>query len=233
MQKIFSGTPLLVKICGNRYNEDSWRVAACEPDFMGWIFSPLSPRRIEPATAARLIHSLRRSYPGIRHVGVFARNSIPEILSIFRRVPQLDCAQVVESVGFLEMLRLKAKFGPLLLPALRVGSKIDDGDIVKYGSAPLFVLDSFVPGMAGGTGKRLEADYIKGVRRPYLLAGGLRPDNLEEALADFSGAGVDVSSGLERPGTPGRKDPEKLREFFRICRAYRRNDSQSREGRRL
>ncbi len=195
-------------------------MASHEPDYMGWIFSPASPRRIAPEKARNLIRAIRRTRPGIRHVGVLARNTVPDIHRIVGAAGgELDYLQLVDDGGLMEALRNeRTHVGlPPIAPALRVKEQISDWDLRRRGPVPFHVLDSFVPGRPGGTGKRLAPELIREVRAPYLLAGGLRPENVREAVAGLHAMGVDVSSGLE-DGIPGRKNPSKVAEFVRLAR---------------
>ncbi len=225
--------PLLIKICGNRNPEDSRRVAALEPDFMGWIFSPKSPRRVHPGDAARTIAEIVKTHPRILHVGVFAGNSFSEIARIVRHGPGLDLLQIVEGSGFVRRvaglirqasLPLRtgrtAKLFPIV-PAVRISGETNDQDFSSYPPVPFFVLDAFDPDRPGGTGKRIRSDWIRNISRPYLLAGGLNPDNVVDALGETNPVGVDVSSGLEI--SPGRKDQRKVELFFERVRAYEKN----------
>lgn len=227
---------------------------------MGWIYSPLSPRRIELKSARAQLRGIRAAYPRIRHVGVFARNSLGEILEIVRRTPELDLLQVVEGPGFIAELaarlgrapdsssaartrrigegngRTNGKFngkfngktdgcspeaprGPGIVPVLRVDSPLTSAELLHTAPWPLLLLDSRVAGRAGGTGVRFDPRFAAGAGRPFLIAGGLRPGNVCEALALSGAIGADVSSGIEIKGAPGRKDPELLREFIANARS--------------
>lgn len=208
----------LVKICGNRFAADVFLVASAGPDIMGWIFSPKSPRRIPVDLAARLLHAVRREHPGIRHAGVFARNSLPEILSIDAALhdgngPLLDLLQIVEGPGLLTSLAGHARLRQRIVPVLRLARPVTDLDFAARGNHALYLMDAYVPGRPGGTGHRLAPEFVAGVRRPFLLAGGLNPANVVDALRQSGAAGADVSSGLEVPGQPGRKDPALVRDF--------------------
>ncbi|MEQ9367185.1 MAG: phosphoribosylanthranilate isomerase [Leptospirales bacterium] len=230
----------LVKVCGNRYPEDAWRVAACRPDFMGWIFSPRSRRRIPLELATRLIAMIRRTHPQIRHVGVLAGNSVPEIRDLIRRGPGLDFLQIVDGPGLIAALEgargrnserrnslavlnslnlPRIPRIPPILPVIRVRDQLRDSDLTaKYGDRPLWLMDSYVPGQPGGTGRRFAPELVSELRRPFLLAGGLNEHNVREALEASGARGADVSSGIEYPGCPGRKDPDRLLQFVQAVR---------------
>ena len=221
-----------IKICGNRFPEDAWRVAAYEPDFMGWIFSPRSPRRIPVDLARRLMRAIRGSHPRIPHVGVFAGNAVPEIRALLRSAPDLDFLQIVDGPGFVAALerdrsplitgrvRVVSPILPPILPVVRVRHALRDGDLTAwYGDRPFYLMDSYVPGRPGGTGQRFAPELVAGLRRPFLLAGGLNAENVGEAIRATGALGADVSSGIEFPGAPGRKDPALLARFVAAVRA--------------
>lgn len=208
---------LKIKICGNRYADQAMLVAAMKPDFMGWIFAPESPRRVSPRTAGRIIERIRRQYPGILHVAVFARNRFEEILPISSAIK----ADRVQIVGDLPLLhRFSGAFGDRLLPAIRVEK---EKTTVRNAPGALIIVDSFVPGQSGGTGKRFTPQWIAGLSRPFLLAGGLTAENVQSALREVAAIasglrGVDVSSGIE--DRPGYKNRTKLAAFIEQVRAF-------------
>jgi len=223
----------LVKICGNVYPEESLRVAAVGPDLMGWIYSPLSPRRVGLENARRQMRGIRAEFPRIRHVAVFARNTLPEIAGIVRRTPELDLLQIVEGAGFVSEIGARLSLypdsaargrrgaRPDLLPVLRVDEPVESQELDRHAPWPLILFDSRVAGRAGGTGVRFDPRFAAGATRPFLIAGGLRPENVRDALRLSGAVGADVSSGVEYKGRPGRKDPELLRAFVENARAAR------------
>ena len=217
----------LVKICGNRFPADAWLVAAARPDLMGWIFSPRSPRRIPVELATRLIRQIRLAHPGIRHVAVLADNSVPWIQQLLRQGPGFDFLQVADGPGLVTALDARLPgcrnyiSGPLpeILPVIRVRSHLTDIDLSgPYGRRSAWFMDAYVPGQPGGTGRRFATELVSELRRPFLVAGGLNPDNVAGALRETGAIGADVSSGIEIPGSPGRKSPEKLRRFVAAVR---------------
>lgn len=227
-------TGFLVKICGNLYKEESLAVCEFEPDFMGWIFSPLSPRKILPDDAVLQIEEIRKKYPNIRHCAVFAGNSSDEILNVSLNFGVFDIFQIAENESFLADLRKKMHSGkrplnsnisnknkiPEICPAVRVRKYIKNSDLEDYGKASLYILDSYVEGQPGGTGKTLNQKYIQDITKPYLLAGGLNPENVRDSLLSVSALGADVSSGIEV--RPGIKDRKKLKAFIETVRELKR-----------
>lgn len=208
-----------VKICGNVYLGDSLRVAAQRPDYMGWIFSPRSARRVS-ADAARLqIHEIRLKYPEIRHVGVFAFNPAVEVRQIWSRVGLLDYLQIADGAGYQDALCRMAGFRrELLWPVLRVRRPVALADQLRFCGSPMLLVDAYDPVRPGGTGRQVPTEFLGEMRRPFLLAGGLRPENVASALQATAAIGADVASGVEVPGQPGRKDPGALRAFIEIVR---------------
>ncbi|MBE7440360.1 MAG: phosphoribosylanthranilate isomerase [Spirochaetales bacterium] len=206
-----------IKICGNRYADQARQVAALRPDFMGWIFAPESPRRISCQDASRIIDGIRRRYPAILHVAVFAGNRFQEIDQVEHKI-QADLLQVIGDLPLLQ--NCWRRFGRRLLPAVRMGREEN-----AIGNAPgsLVIADSFVPGKKGGTGKRFAPELLEGFSRPFLLAGGLTADNVQKALEETAIlspglCGADVSSGIE--DAPGYKNPAKLASFIKQVRMF-------------
>lgn len=221
------GAPF-IKVCGNLHATDSLLVASFSPDFMGWIFSPFSLRRIERLRASHLIRRIRDSNPRIRHVGVFAGNAPREILEIDRRLRRagapLDYLQVTESIGFIARLRAKLRLAhgghaTPVVPVIRPTETVGDRSFVFTAPSPFWILDRFDPRAKGGTGQRIPPKYFDASRPiayPFLIAGGIRPENAVQALRETRARGVDVSSGLELQ--PGVKDPALVEALFRALR---------------
>ena len=224
----------LVKTCGNLHREESLAVSSFQPDFMGWIFSHKSPRTVQPESAALQIAEIRQKYPDILHCAVFAGNTAEEIMDILMNFNVFDIFQIAENESFIQKLHNKiipyesdfssgffaGRKKPVLCPAVRVSCRITDGDLDAFGPSPLFVLDSYVAGRPGGTGKTLNRDFIRDITRTYLLAGGLNPDNVKDALLSVRAAGADVSSGIE--DSPGIKNRKKLKSFIDTVRELKK-----------
>lgn len=206
----------IVKICGNRFPEDALFVASCRPHMMGWIFSPFSPRRVSWLEASRMIESIRRTDQSIKHVAVFAGNDFTDMLYIIRKI-NFDYIQVVENAQTINNLRKVIGQSLSIIPVIRVNQQLDENRFLQTGPADLYILDSYVKDRPGGTGKRIVLDWVKGMRFPFLLAGGLNPDNVRNALLESGAIGVDVSSGVENE--PGRKNQQKVVDFIEIARS--------------
>ncbi|NNE08556.1 MAG: phosphoribosylanthranilate isomerase [Gemmatimonadetes bacterium] len=199
----------IIKICGLTNEGDVAAAARLRVDLAGFLFAP-SPRRLDPARAAELIAALPEGGP--EPVGVFVNESPERVAEI---VAQCGLAWIQlhgeEPPGFAHGIPAR------VIRAARVGPGRDWNDIVAD-PADLVLLDSYVPGEAGGTGKTFAWDAIdpRMADRGFLLAGGLGPDNVAEAIRIARPAGVDVSSGVER--APGRKDHTKMEQFVRRAR---------------
>ena len=101
-----------------------------------------------------------------------------------------------------------------ILPSISAAEKVDADEITAWAEYPLVLFDSHRSngGLAGGTGKTFNPANVAGIRRPYLLAGGLNPDNVGQIVTQVNPHGVDVASGTET--SPGIKDTDKVRRFI-------------------
>lgn len=195
-----------VKICGVRTREEAEAAIDAGADALGFNFWPPSPRFISPVEAGEIAGRLP---PLVSFVGVFVNEARDRIAETAARVG-LHAIQLHgdEPAAFCE------GFGPLrVIKALRVGEGFDCRVIEQY-AVSMVLLDASVKGSYGGTGHRFDwrtaiaaKDYA-----PVMLAGGLRAENVAEAITTVRPAAIDVCSGIE--AEPGRKDLRKLREFM-------------------
>jgi phosphoribosylanthranilate isomerase len=238
----------LIKICGNLFPEESETVAGFNPDFMGWIFAPVSPRLITPEAALQQIQTIKKNHPDILHTGVFAGNTATEIIGIYRKIPELDFLQIHGGPELIENVREELRkfqsdsdINPgaenssgtpekkpipgimAVCPVHADGPALEDDDLKIYGSVDYFVFDTYSKSAPGGTGIRFPLHLISHITLPYFVAGGLNPDNVVSVINGSYAAGFDVSSGLEFSGKPGIKDPEKIERFTGIIRSSTRN----------
>jgi phosphoribosylanthranilate isomerase len=205
-----------IKICGLTSAEDAALVAAAGADAVGLNFYPQSPRFLAPPAAERIVEALPR---GVVKVGLFVNAAADEICRTFDRLG-LDLVQLHgdEPPGLLAQLGDRP-----VMRAFRVGP---DGlapverylaECGRLGCLPRLVLvDAHVRGLYGGSGKLADWDAIRhypadGSLPPLVLAGGLSPENVGEAVRTVHPAGVDTASGVE--SSPGRKDPALVRRF--------------------
>jgi indole-3-glycerol phosphate synthase / phosphoribosylanthranilate isomerase len=205
-----AGRPL-VKICGLTNGEDAELAAGLGADLLGFVFAA-SPR----AADAEFVRSLgQRPAEGPGRVGV--------VVSPAPGTPggaKLDALRLLKE-GALDAIQFHGNEGPeecyrAAFPyykALRPHAPEDTASIKRYG-CPRVLIDAFVEGIAGGTGRQVSPSIIEAARcyGPLWLAGGLNPDNVRELVASFSPELIDASSGLECK--PGKKDREKMHRFF-------------------
>ena len=200
-----------IKICGVTTPEDARQVAEAGADAVGLNFFPKSPRFITPSQAAAIVRALP---PFTAPVGVFVRMPMRQATAIafqlgLRAVQTYDDPSNEDPFPFAH------------IPAFRVKDEAGLDSIRTFVTArrPAAVLvDSFVEGQMGGTGHRapweLLAGFDPGV--PLILAGGLTPENVSEAIAAVKPWGIDVASGVE--SAPGRKDRVKVARFIEAAR---------------
>jgi phosphoribosylanthranilate isomerase len=191
-----------VKICGVTTPEDAKLAIACGADLIGLNFYPRSPRYIDRERACRI-----RDVIGANAivVGLFV-NAAREHIEECRRELGLDMIQFHGDEDESAISGWPVK----VIRALRI--KLETSEQEYRTNADFRLLDTFHPGLYGGTGQRLAADWLSSADLSRtLLAGGLTPDNVAEAAA-LKPYAVDVAGGVE--SAPGVKDPVKLRSFI-------------------
>lgn len=214
------GRGVRVKVCGICRLEDAL-VALDEGAWaLGFIFHSPSPRFIAPDDAAELIAAIRGSSSReFLAVGVFVDWPRAELQRVVESAA-LDVAQLhgAETPGYVAEVRASEVW-----KALRVGDGFDVSDVDRYPAATRVLLDTYREGAAGGTGATFDWGLARAAneRRPIILAGGLGPDNIADALECVRPEVVDVSSGVEV--RPGEKDPCKVRALLRAV-AFSKSD---------
>jgi phosphoribosylanthranilate isomerase len=213
------GGRVFVKVCGITSVEDGQLAAAAGADAVGFVFWPMSARRVDPDKAARISGGLP---PFLLRVGVFVD------------APADAMRRVADQVG-LDLLQLHGDEPPdavaalprRALKAVRVGKGFTAAEALRYeGHVAGLLVDTRLPGetlLPGGTGVPFDWSLVRGVRERasfLMLAGGLSPENVQEALTAVRPDAVDVSSGVE--SLPGRKAPEKVRAFVERVREWER-----------
>jgi phosphoribosylanthranilate isomerase len=189
---------LIVKICGVTSPEDAALAAAAGADAVGINFWPRSKRYVDPAEAAPIIAAIPR---GVAKVGVFVDAPADEVA---RHMDELGLDRV--QLHGDEAAADFARFDPARL--IRVVRVRDEASFAPAGWRPsLWLYDAYVDGF-GGAGV---------AQRPFLLAGGLTPENVGAAISAVRPDGVDVASGVER--SPREKDKHKLAAFIAAARA--------------
>jgi phosphoribosylanthranilate isomerase len=200
-----------IKICGITNREDA--LAACDAgaDALGFNFAEEAKKRnryIEPDAAREIIAELP---PFVTTVAVCVNAPQAELEAYLRFVDfvQLHGEESAEDCNALAGRVIKA---------FRVGPGFDLAGMLAYRAAA-FLLDAYVEGARGGTGKVFDwstAVRAKAFERPLILAGGLTPDNVAEAVRLVQPYAVDVAGGVE--SAPGKKDHELIRRFIRNAR---------------
>lgn len=196
-----------VKICGTTNLENALFAVGEGVDALGFIFFPKSPRNIEPAAAREIIASLPLF---VDRVGVFVNSPLKELVRIAS--VGLSCIQLHggESPGYCRELRAALPHCRII-KAFRVSDATTAADIVPYNDVvDAFLLDTYKKGAEGGTGEVFNWDIVEklDLQRPFLLAGGLDPDNITEAVRAVQPYCLDVNSGVE--SAPGVKDHNKV-----------------------
>jgi len=196
-----------VKICGITSPEDALTAVEAGADALGFVFYKESPRHIFPEEAARIINLLP---PFVQAVGLFV-NEKPETVNQISRLCRLGLVQLHgdESPDYCSQIESR------ILKAFRVRSLTCLDPIADYRLSGC-LLDAYSPSFYGGTGTSFNWEIAgEAVKRGHriVLAGGLTPANVAEAIRQVRPYAVDVSSGVE--STPGRKDADKLQEFIR------------------
>lgn len=205
-----------IKICGVSDVSDAGAVVAAGADAIGLNFVPASPRCLSLARAG----DIARAVAGrIERVAVFADATADEVATVIERVP-LEALQFhgAESGAFCR------RFGLPYLKAFRVREALPVDELEgEYGDACCWLLDAWSRVALGGTGEAFDWSlWPAGAGRPLVLAGGLRPDNVAAAVSRLAPWGVDVSSGVERPGEqPPRKDAARIQQFVDEVRRAR------------
>lgn len=202
---------MFVKICGLTRAEEAVSAAEAGADAVGFVFAP-SPRRVTPAEAREIGKRLPRA---VARVGVFLSPRPDEVERVMAEAG-LDLAQIHGFFPPEGWFRL----GGRAIRAVSVG-RDEPVKELTYGSPRFLLLDAYHPRLAGGAGRVFPwalARAFQALGPPILLAGGLTPANVRDALQAVRPAGVDVSSGVE--SAPGRKDPALVKAFVAAVRSW-------------
>ena len=206
-----------IKICGLRHPEQVAAVAAAGADAVGLVFYPPSPRSIDVRQAAALLRELP---PFVTSVGLFVDPSVQQVEQTLSGVP-LGLLQFHGD----ETADFCAAFGLPYIKAIKIevggtaeqASQRCNDTMNAHPQAQGFLLDSSVVGASGGTGKTFDWQQVPAeFWSKVILAGGLGPGNVADAVTRYRPYAVDVSSGVE--SAPGEKDPARVREFIEAVR---------------
>jgi len=200
-----------VKICGVTSLDDAVLVREAGGDAVGLNFVPSSPRCIELDLACRIREELAGS---VEIVAVVADLDEAELGQLLDRL-EPDLLQLHGS----ESPQLLARFLPRAYKAVRVAEATDVERARDFGGDRILA-DAKVPGALGGTGHAFDYSLVQTLARTrkLILAGGLTPRTVARAVAQVRPFAVDVASGVEVPGAPGKKDPERVRAFIGVAK---------------
>jgi phosphoribosylanthranilate isomerase len=211
--------PTEVKICGLSDEEGVDAALEAGADFLGFVFFPPSPRNVAPARAAALAERARGKAQLVA-LTVDGSDVLLDEISVSLRpdLLQLHGTETPE-----RMADIRRRGGRAVMKVLSVAESADLSSVGQYADADRLLLDAKLPKDAtrpGGYGVRFDWSILGGFApgMPWLLAGGLNPTNVAEALSISRATGVDVSSGVET--APGKKSPELIHAFVAAVRAF-------------
>jgi len=227
-----------VKICGITNLEDARVAAEAGADFIGFIFYPPSPRYVTPEQAGDIIRAVRAEFveAAPRCVGVFVDEPVDIVRAVIDTagldLAQLHGAETPAEVADLAPYAFKALRPQTLTEAQAAmenyltATPSPPSTAHHLPSTPDFLIDAYHPQEKGGTGLAADVTIARWLaeRCQLLLAGGLTPENVADAIAQVRPWGVDVSSGVE--AAKGKKDHAKVRAFVKAIRreVYLRSD---------
>lgn len=204
----------IVKLCGNRTLSDVAKTSSSNATHLGFIFVNRTKRYVRPEQVGRWIKKMR---PNQKLVGVFVNPTISELEEVLHFVP-LDVIQLHGSETVSQLLKVKEATG---LPVWKVIHHQEDGPAqmeLFQGVADGYVIDSKVKGAHGGTGVQFDWAAVPSYKTlaqeqgvPFLIAGGVNPDNIAELLS-YAPDGIDLSSGTE---TNEQKDIGKIQSIMK------------------
>ncbi|MCX7664334.1 MAG: phosphoribosylanthranilate isomerase [Gemmataceae bacterium] len=216
-----------IKVCGVRTPAEVALCVDAGVDAIGINFYPKSIRYVEPRAAKTLLQEIP---PFVTPVGLFAEIPFRQACAIAYQLG----IRVLQYYG--DYSQLEEPFPFVVLPVVRVGSSDDLNEIAKLQQifqtlkAPLttVLIDSYTKEQLGGSGHRAPWELLKNPPVPMILAGGLTPENVADAIRTVRPVGVDVASGVETQ--KGIKDPVKVREFVQNARKAFFESTQAKQG---
>ncbi|MHB8753343.1 MAG: phosphoribosylanthranilate isomerase [Candidatus Acidiferrales bacterium] len=208
-----------VKICGITNWKDAKLAMDAGADALGFNFYAKSPRKVALSHAKEIIHRMPQR---VSAVGVFVSASTAQILRI-ARAANLGVLQLHGEESPATVERLAREYP--VIKAFRVGPRFQASHLRKYSSAAGFLLDGYDAKHRGGTGKQFNWSVAREAKRygPVILAGGLRAENVADAIRQATPFAVDVCSGVE--ASPGKKNAKLVKEFITIVKRVRGKNS--------
>jgi phosphoribosylanthranilate isomerase len=198
-----------IKFCGLTRSEDASLAASLGVDALGFVFTRRSRRFIEPASAAPIMRGLA---PFVTTVALFMDNDPAWV----RQVVSMTRPQMLQFHGDENAVDC-AGHGLPYLKAVPMATVVDVASYAaRFPGAAGFLLDAHASGESGGQGARFDWSRRPQLDRPLILAGGLDPGNIPDAIRALQPFGVDVSSGIE--SAPGIKDAQRMRNFVDAVR---------------
>lgn len=210
--------PLNVKICG--ISDQTGLLAAIDSgaNYVGFVFYPRSPRAITIPQATALSQNIPTSVQSVQIVGLFVNPDDSLLEETLRQVP-LSMIQLHGSESPERVAEIRTRFQKPVMKALPISARDDLMQIARYESVADWLLFDAKPpkdGLPGGNAISFDWTLLQGIKlkKPWMLAGGINAGNVVEAKRLSGATCVDVSSGVEE--SPGKKSPEKIREFLAI-----------------
>jgi phosphoribosylanthranilate isomerase len=202
-----------VKFCGITDIDDAAEAVRLGAWAIGMIHWGPSPRNVDPAVAAEIAAAFRRK---AEIVGVFVNPTLGEVTEAVEN-EQLSMVQLNGEEGASFCAEVARRAGVKVIKAIHVASAADVHAAEAYRSVDYHLFDRRARNLPGGTGESFDWDLLRGHRSevPAILAGGLRPDNVAEAVEVVHPFAVDVASGVEVE--PGRKDHAKMAAFYKAA----------------
>jgi phosphoribosylanthranilate isomerase len=235
-----------IKICGITNLEDALVAVEAGADAVGFVFYEKSPRKMEAAQVREIVSALPE---GLEKVGVFVMKSTEEMEAVadeatltawqlHKDVNETPLQQLLQEGGFLVLPKHNSRPSRQSYISLPASLLVDEEGYRGLGWAKdtdggitALLIDSGNGEMPGGTGKTFDWQHLQSAIQPLsmhfkiVVAGGLTPENVTDAMRILHPWGVDVSSGVE--ASPGKKDPEKVRAFIKAVREADRANSRN------
>ncbi|MFQ5672340.1 MAG: phosphoribosylanthranilate isomerase [Nitrospinales bacterium] len=207
-------SPVKIKICGITNLADALLAVQYGADAVGFIFYNKSPRFVSRRTVKEIISTLP---PFVSRVGVFVNESADRVNRVADAC-RLDYVQLHgdESPAYCKKMNRK------VIKAVQLKDSRSLAGLNAYRVAG-FLLDAYSGERRGGTGRPCDWSLARGATKygPVILAGGLNPDNVADAVRRVRPYGIDVCSGVEK--SPGKKSPAKIRAFFNAVAGGKKN----------